>query len=368
MVDAFFDNMTLIIAVVFLINRLKMFIINKRNSNLTFKRMLPVMSGLLSFLVMLEPFVYKDMVFDLRNVPVFLVSYTVGWKSGLITAFLPAIYRLYLGGNNANKGIFLSLILAVLIGALVNRYKQKESLVIELDLLKVLKFYLLFHILRSLIQFIMLDIPVKLWFEINIALTTFSILSVLIIILIIKDFNKVILSKKELKTKVNYDSMTNLLNFESFKVKVEDIMNKSQNSIAVIMLDIDYFKNYNDANGHLAGDRAIKKVAQILRDNVRNNDLVARYGGEEFIIAVTGVSNLAPEVLAIAKRIREEIEKYEFEKEKNQPEKRLTVSIGISTLGDNKSLEELMEEADKALYNAKDKGRNEVVVTNDLTK
>lgn len=129
---------------------------------------------------------------------------------------------------------------------------------------------------------------------------------------------------------------------------------------SAIMIDIDFFKNYNDMHGHLKGDEVLKKAAEIFRQNIRNTDISVRYGGEEFLIIMpeTG-KDLA---LLVGEKLRKAFEDWPFPHEETQPGGCLTVSVGIATFpedaGDARTL---VDKADKALYRAKDGGRNRVV-------
>jgi diguanylate cyclase (GGDEF)-like protein len=119
---------------------------------------------------------------------------------------------------------------------------------------------------------------------------------------------------------------------------------------SIAMLDIDYFKEYNDKYGHTAGDRLLVKIAQILLREVREMDLVVRYGGEEFLILLADVEVLKP--YEVAERIRKTIE---------EEMKTITVSIGVTSYHQGiQNEEEIISMADAALYKAKQKGRNRV--------
>jgi diguanylate cyclase (GGDEF)-like protein len=121
--------------------------------------------------------------------------------------------------------------------------------------------------------------------------------------------------------------------------------------LSVLIVDVDRFKEYNDGNGHLAGDEALRCVATVLRGGVRTTDLVARYGGEEFAIAAAGASKAAGQVLA--ERLRRLVEE-------SCP---VTVSVGVATYPeDGANMEELLRAADRAMYCAKGRGRNCVQV------
>src|SRR4030043_655567 len=129
--------------------------------------------------------------------------------------------------------------------------------------------------------------------------------------------------------------------------------------LSLLMIDIDYFKHYNDANGHLAGDQVLKAIAILIQRGVRQSDIVARYGGEEFsaILINTGRET----ALEIAERVRRMVADTRFPNENAQPNKDLTVSLGVATFSSPiSSLTDLIREADHALYRAKKNGRNRI--------
>ena len=123
------------------------------------------------------------------------------------------------------------------------------------------------------------------------------------------------------------------------------------------MIDVDYFKTYNDTHGHAAGDAALRTVADTIARCVRQSDLVYRYGGEEFSMLLPGAS--PQEAALVAERVRSAIEQEHFDGEEHQPGGTLTVSVGVATLASGSS-HDLQERADRALYSAKASGRNRV--------
>ena len=144
------------------------------------------------------------------------------------------------------------------------------------------------------------------------------------------------------------DSLTGLYNRHYFNSQISIITNSTRKSepTSLIIIDIDFFKKINDTHGHLAGDKILKQVANITKAAIRTNDILARFGGEEFILLLPN-ANLEQAYL-IAERIRKNIEK----------ETNITVSLGITTLKEIDSIENLIDRADKALYLAKQQGRN----------
>ncbi len=161
------------------------------------------------------------------------------------------------------------------------------------------------------------------------------------------------------------DHLTGLYNRRFLKRRMEEELARSirQNlSLTVILIDLDNFKVYNDLCGHLAGDRALKKMARILTDAARQMDVVTRYGGEEFCIILPGTSK--KESIFVAERVRREIEAEEFPHEENLPQGRLTASIGVSSYPEDGTTEAvLLKAADVALYRAKSEGRNRVIIS-----
>ena len=123
---------------------------------------------------------------------------------------------------------------------------------------------------------------------------------------------------------------------------------------SIIMLDIDYFKAVNDNYGHQIGDNVLKTISMILKKHSRSIDIVGRWGGEEFLI-ICGETGLKGAYI-LAENIRIRIESYPFEHNGN-----ITVSLGIAQVEENLSIDGLIKNADKALYEAKDNGRNKSV-------
>lgn len=128
---------------------------------------------------------------------------------------------------------------------------------------------------------------------------------------------------------------------------------------SVAMIDVDYFKNYNDVLGHLAGDELLRELAKVIRKYLRVGDGVGRYGGEEFALIMTNTSK--KEAAEVLNRLRARIEGYWFPGREAQPTCRITISAGIATCPqDGSEYEGLLQKADEALYSAKRQGRNRV--------
>lgn len=154
------------------------------------------------------------------------------------------------------------------------------------------------------------------------------------------------------------DPLTGLLNRRYIQERLGEEINRSDRSsepLCFLMIDVDQFKSYNDRFGHPAGDEALRIVGSILRQNLRGADVAVRYGGEEFSVLLPATSIDEAEV--IAHRIRSHVERTDF------PKRRVTVSIGAATITDQvRTVDDLISAADKALFRAKEIGRNNVQI------
>ena len=173
--------------------------------------------------------------------------------------------------------------------------------------------------------------------------------------------------KNDLLEKISmYDALTNIRNRRFFDETFETTFLEAKRdklSLAVLMIDIDFFKPYNDNYGHGQGDLALKKVAKALEKTIkRPSDFVARYGGEEFVILLKDINKDGVEAVAnnLLNAVRELKITHEFSKIENY----VTVSIGASFYNSNSDITklELLLKADEALYNVKNSGRNNFAI------
>ncbi|MCL5046280.1 MAG: GGDEF domain-containing protein, partial [Actinobacteria bacterium] len=158
------------------------------------------------------------------------------------------------------------------------------------------------------------------------------------------------------------DPMTGLYNNRHFHQRLREEMTRAVRHgtpLALIMMDIDYFKHYNDTFGHPEGDELLAALARLLKENVREGDVVCRYGGEEFAVILPQADS--QETFLAADRIRNAVEEYPFPGREQQPHGRVTLSAGIAVFPINASTpEELVKRADEALYKAKQQDKNTV--------
>lgn len=169
---------------------------------------------------------------------------------------------------------------------------------------------------------------------------------------------------------IQYDALTGLFRPDPFfdkviqKLKTESKRQDRDISFAMVMGDVDWFKNYNDRNGHESGNRLLRELANVLKSSTREEDYLCRYGGEEFLFFLTGIKSVE-EAFKFTERIRKNIEEHYFERQEYQPRNNLTMSFGITCFTKErfistgaitkKELKKIANEADMALSEAKGK-------------
>jgi diguanylate cyclase len=164
------------------------------------------------------------------------------------------------------------------------------------------------------------------------------------------------------EAKALVDPLTNVLNRNAYNMKISQMVNAYTDFgevFAILVVDIDHFKKFNDNYGHRAGDRVLNSVATSLKSCLRASDMIFRYGGEEFVIILKSI--ILEDAGKIALKLRKHIEKDYFVDKDRQL--KVTISIGCTVIREGDTEESLFERADKALYEAKDKGRNRIEIS-----
>ena len=174
-------------------------------------------------------------------------------------------------------------------------------------------------------------------------------------------------AQKQLEDQSHRDFLTGLYNRRYFYEVTQNFVNifkREKKPFSIISIDIDKFKSINDTYGHSVGDMVIKNLADILVCKTRKSDIVSRFGGEEFIVFLpsTEVSGASE----VAEKLRKSVETIPVESDNGEPIS-FTISLGVDQIseGDN-GIDDVLERVDKALYKAKESGRNRVVLVSDL--
>ena len=167
--------------------------------------------------------------------------------------------------------------------------------------------------------------------------------------------------EKEQELAANVDALTGVHNRRWLQGMLESLRGHDlvdRMPLAVLMLDVDHFKNFNDTYGHKSGDLVLQMAARIMRKSLRPSDMLARYGGEEFIVLLPCTP--AAQAKAVADRLRKAVAGCKISAEQGVDLPSVTISVGVSPLAENETVEQAIEAADEALYLAKHNGRNRI--------
>jgi diguanylate cyclase (GGDEF)-like protein/PAS domain S-box-containing protein len=179
---------------------------------------------------------------------------------------------------------------------------------------------------------------------------------------IILDIDRRKAMEQELENMASHDPLTGLYNRRELEQQLQDELERAKrytHPLSLLWLDIDHFKRVNDRYGHLAGDKVLRKLSHLLQKSVRSVDYVARYGGEELVIVMPEVD--ANEAMEMAERLRHTVEAAQIEISK-RTQVSVTVSIGVAAFPvHGQDTKHLFKAADKAMYRAKQQGRNQVI-------
>jgi diguanylate cyclase (GGDEF)-like protein len=159
-----------------------------------------------------------------------------------------------------------------------------------------------------------------------------------------------------------HDSLTGLLNHTTVKERLEKELAQATRQrvpASLAMVDIDRFKSINDNYGHLAGDRVIKSLARLLQQRLRKSDLIGRYGGEEFLVLMNNTRG--EDALALLEKMRHDFA--ELRHQSGEQSFKVSFSAGIASAAPGAHATALTETADRALYAAKNSGRNRIVLS-----
>lgn len=327
------------------------------NNSLNLKIIVGLCSALLGITLLLNSVaVESNIIIDFRYIPILLTAIYGSVLSTIIASIAIGIFRvLYFGVSEPS---IIALIAALLIGI-------GFSIIAKITLLRKNKWilsiiYLVF--VTSISFFIVLKVSIT-FLKVT-AIFCIGNLCVSYLIFIYTEYlSESVQLNKKLKNQATKDFLTGLNNVRQFDASFNNIsqlaLRKSE-SLSLLYIDIDYFKKVNDDYGHTSGDIILKNLADILMSTCRSFDIVSRNGGEEFSVILLDCS--ATHAVRIAERVRKNVETNNF-LISDKISINITVSIGISTYPDGTdNINNLLEYADAALYEAKRTGRNKVVL------
>ncbi|PYI50820.1 GGDEF domain-containing protein [Paenibacillus flagellatus] len=316
--------------------------------------LVPLFTGLSSVLMMLLPIPADLIINDLRYIPIIMAGLRLGLPVALLSTIPPAAYGLWLQQPYLIYELLHGLLFPALISSFLHR-KEYRSGFEPLRLVDGVKIAVLLFAVKTAAGILLFRSDWLHYAAMNGYMFVITLLCLLVLIALHNDENKTWLLQRQLELEANQDRLTGLPNFRSFLEIAGSTLKKRR--ISIFMIDIDNFKNFNDTLGHLQGDQLLREAGSLMRGTIGEKDYIARYGGEEFIVMCDSVDrNL---VAFLAHRLCDEIAAYPFVGREVQPDKAISISIGIAVSerpGDD--LYRLIAEADQALYVSKRGGKN----------
>jgi diguanylate cyclase (GGDEF)-like protein len=202
----------------------------------------------------------------------------------------------------------------------------------------------------------------------TLVINSLSLLIILILIyMIIKVRGELNSTNEVLKNENEKDFLTGIYNRRYLNLYLEKLWNiaNPELNISMLIMDVDYFKFYNDTYGHIKGDEVLKAITKCINQNIRKGDVFARFGGEEFALVLENVT--LEESKHIANKVKQAVYDLNIEHQ-SSPMERITISVGIRAFSMDSSLSvrQVIDEADKALYEAKESGRNAIMAFDDI--
>ena len=327
----------------------------EKSSTLPRRLLLGALGGTLSTILMFYSIHLGNTIIDLRHIPIIMLSFYGGAVPALISMVIVVLGRFLIGVNSSS---YLAIFLIISI-SVVSVYFSNKQLSKRIKILIILSISnLIYSVLYS---FLIKDITILI-----VLIPTFWVISYLggFIAFYIVEYLR---SSQELfnrfKSESSTDGLTGLNNVRKFDEMFNSLLEKlgtNNEKLSLLFIDIDFFKKVNDTYGHIEGDLVLKELGVILKNSARTFDIVSRNGGEEFsVILLDCPLNRAIE---ISELIRNKVERHQFILSTGK-KINITISIGLACFDETtKDPTLLIDNADKALYQAKRTGRNKVCV------
>lgn len=355
MIKNLLSNLTILFSLTFLYVQLTNSSPLIKTSPLSKKILAGIMGGLLSNILMQYSIHLGTTIIDLRHIPIILLSYYGGAVPAFVAMILIIIGRFLIGINTSSYSA-VALITVITLGSVYfskQMMPKKSKALIILTFSNIVYLFLYLYLIRDVKTLIWL-IPAN-W--------AISYLAGFISFYTVDYLRESQSLFNRYKLESSIDQLTGLNNVrhfdEIFNRTVKEAVTKHK-KLTLLYIDIDFFKKINDTYGHNAGDIVLRELGTVLKSSVRSNDIVSRKGGEEFTaILLDCALNRAVEV---SERMRKAVEEHPFRLDTDEII-HITISIGLACFDETtKDAALLIEDADKALYNAKRSGRNKVCI------
>lgn len=315
----------------------------------------PMLTGLASIVMMLVPFPSSLGLIDLRSLPIFMAGIRYGFAGALLSTLLPAIATLLFTDGNPWLLIGQELLIPAIVASLFHN-KEYRSGFMDIPIHHALSICLSLLLLRGISHLLLGNALTWAFLGDQLLISAIALATFAIILIMINDENRSWRMQRELELQANQDSLTKLPNLRSFLPIATDLLRKR--NVAILMIDLDNFKQYNDRYGHLSGDQLLRDISSLLRHHIDSQDYLARYGGEEFILlsAETDPERLTAYAKTLCEKIAETFAQNDQYPQTDVP---ITISIGMAISANTSvELKKVISEADQALYASKHGGKN----------
>lgn len=356
-----FANFAILTSLIFLYTQLIKTPLN-RSSKLKHKIYAGVVAGISSDILMFYSINIGDTIFDLRHIPLILVAFYGGISPITIALLFFIVGRLMIGFSFASY-IAIGYILTVSVITLFLASKVKMSLQMKIAIILTAN-----NVLLSVMAVFLVESKEPLYLLLPtywVASYSAGVLAFYMLVYLRK--TKLLLDKYKLESTT--DGLTGLNNVRKFDEVFNTLTNnvgQKEEKLSLLYIDIDFFKHINDTYGHGDGDIVLKELGALLSSSTRSFDIVSRNGGEEFSVILLDCS--LERANEISERIRKNVELFPFTLSSGE-EINITVSIGVASYPETTNdVSVLIEEADKALYQAKRSGRNRVCMNYEVNQ
>lgn len=349
-----FTNLSILISILSIYSQFTKNRPLNRKSSMLSKVLIGTLGGLLGNILMYYSIQIQDTLIDLRHIPIILLAFNAGALPAFLSMTLIILGR-FLIGINMSSILAVPLMLLTTIGAV---YISRTNLPKNGNIFIIFTWHnIVFSVFASyLIKDIEIFILIAYWIV--------SYIGGYIAFYILEYIRSSQLLFERYKSESLTDGLTGLNNYRKF----DDIFNKiikkvdeKNEHLSLLFIDIDFFKKVNDKYGHTQGDEVLKQLGGILQSCTRSFDIVSRNGGEEFTVLL--LDSPLKKAIEVAEDIRETVREYPFHIEGKKIN--ITLSIGVSSYQETTfDVAQIIDDADKALYTAKQTGRNKVCVAN----
>jgi diguanylate cyclase len=352
-----FSNVTILVALIFLYTQMTNSSPLNKSSSLARKVLTGFLGGLLSTILMQYSMHFGSTLIDLRHIPLIILCYYGGTIPALISMIVVIIGRFFIGINVSAYFAIAQISLITFISLYISSRKlsKKKKIFSSLTCSNLISSVIYYYLLKDS-NILNIIIPIYWGISYLAGFTSFYIVEYL-------RYSQNLFN--QYKSESTIDGLTGLNNVRKF----DEVFNRllsgletNNEKLSLLYIDIDFFKKINDSYGHTEGDNVLKELGIILRNSTRSFDVVSRNGGEEFSVILLDCP--LERAIEIGEGIRKTIENHSFTLSSGDTIS-TTVSIGIACFTETtKEASGLIEDADKALYEAKRTGRNKVCAAN----